>query len=309
MTKNPSIAVLIPCYNEEKTISKVVTDFKKNLPKSEIYVFDNNSTDQSVTLAKKAGAKVKNCYIQGKGSVVRMMFRQIEADIYILVDADDTYPAQDATKMIQPIIDNEADIVCGDRLSNDTYKNQNKRSFHNFGNNLVRNLINFLFNSKLEDIMTGYRAFSKEFVKNSPILSKGFEVETEITLAALDKGFVIREIPIVYRDRPRGSFSKLNTFSDGFKVLTTILNIFKDYRPLFFYLILTGISFFLASVIMIWPLLEYIEFRFVYKLPSLVIAIGLYLISVLLLCVGLILDSVKKYHTLEYQNNLLKYKP
>ncbi|MEI6728919.1 MAG: glycosyltransferase family 2 protein [bacterium] len=309
MTKKPSIAVLIPCYNEEKTIFKVVQDFQKYLPESKVYVFDNNSTDQSVTLAQKAGAIVKNCYTQGKGNVVRMMFKQIEADIYILVDADDTYPAQDAMKMIQPIIENKADIVCGDRLSNDTYKNENKRSFHNFGNNLVRNLINFLFNSDLEDIMTGYRVFSKEFVKNSPILSKGFEVETEITLSALDKGFILKEIPILYRDRPAGSFSKLNTFSDGFKVLSTILNIFKDYKPLFFYSILTVMTFFVASIIMIWPLLEYIEFRFVYKLPSLVMAIGLYLVSILLLCVGLILDSVKKYHTLEYQHNLLKYKP
>lgn len=207
------IAVLIPCYNEEITIEKVIKDFRKELPNADIYVYDNNSKDKTTEIAKENGAIVKHEYRQGKGNVVRSMFRDIEADIYVMVDGDDTYPAEEVHKLIAPIKSGEADMVIGDRLSNGTYQNENKRHFHEFGNNLVKNSINKLFKSKLRDIMTGYRVFNKFFVKNMPVMSPGFEIETEMTLHALDKRFLIKEIPIIYRDRPEGSiYYKFNNF-------------------------------------------------------------------------------------------------
>ena len=218
------IAILIPCYNEEKTIEKVVLDFKKELPDAQIYVYNNNSTDGTLQIINSMrGINVKNEYNQGKGNVVRRMFREIDADIYVMVDGDDTYPAEEVHKLIEPIVQGTADMTVGDRLSNGTYKNENKRKFHDFGNNLVKKSINLLFRNNLKDIMSGYRAFSRIFVKNIPILSPKFEVETELTLSALDKKFIIKEIPIIYRDRPEGSVSKLNTIQDGIKVTKTIL--------------------------------------------------------------------------------------
>ena len=217
------IAVLIPCYNEELTIEKVIKDFRKELPDADIYVYDNNSKDKTAEIAVANGAIVKHEYRQGKGNVVRTMFREIEADIYVMVDGDDTYPAEFVHKLIEPIRTGEADMTIGDRLSNGTYQEENKRHFHEFGNNLVKKSINVLFRTKLKDIMTGYRVFNRAFVKNMPILSKGFEIETEMTLYALDKRFIIKEIPITYRDRPHGSSSKINTVWDGYKVIKKIL--------------------------------------------------------------------------------------
>ena len=225
--KNKKIAVLIPCYNESKTIEKVVKDYKEVLPEADIYVYDNNSSDKTDEIAKKAGAIVKYEYKQGKGNVIRTMFKDIDADCYLMIDGDDTYPKENAREMCELILEGKADMVIGDRLSS-TYFTENKRPFHNFGNVLVRSLINNLFNSNVRDIMTGYRAFSYEFVKTFPVLSKGFEIETEMTIHALDKNFSLKEIAVEYRDRPAGSESKLNTFSDGFKVLKTIGRLFKE---------------------------------------------------------------------------------
>ena len=237
------VAVLIPCYNEEVTIEKVVTDFKKELPDADIYVYDNNSQDRTVEIARNTGAIVRSENRQGKGNVVRTMFREIDADIYIMVDGDDTYPAEFVHQLIEPIKNNEADMTTGDRLSNGTYQQEIKKNFHEFGNHLVRSSINLLFNNKLKDIMTGYRAFNKMFVKNMPIMSSNFELETEMTLFALDKKYRIKEIPIVFRERPDGSESKINTFSDGFKVIKTIIKMFKDHKPLRFFSIIFMVLF------------------------------------------------------------------
>ena len=220
------IAVLIPCYNESKTIKKVIEDYKKALPDADIFVYDNNSTDGTDKIAEETGAIVRYEYKQGKGNVIRSMFRQIDADCYLMVDGDDTYPADNAKEMCELVLKGKADMVIGDRLSS-TYFTENKRPFHNFGNKIVRFLINFLFKNKVKDIMTGYRAFSREFVKGYPVLSKGFEIETEMTIHAVDKNYKLVEIPVTYRDRPEGSVSKLNTYSDGFRVLKTIAILFK----------------------------------------------------------------------------------
>lgn len=229
------IAVLIPCYNESQTIEKVIQDYKDVLPEAEIYVYDNNSKDGTAEIAERAGAIVRYEYRQGKGNVIRSMFRDIEADCYIMIDGDDTYPAEHARKIADLVLNKGVDMVIGDRLSS-TYFEENKRLFHNFGNKMVRLLINKLFKSNVRDIMTGYRGFSRQFVKTFPVLSKGFEIETEMTIHSLDKNFLLEEIPVQYRDRPEGSVSKLNTFSDGFKVLHTIATLFKEYKPFVFFL-------------------------------------------------------------------------
>src|SRR5574344_2153078 len=229
-----SIAILIPCYNESKTIAKVVKDYKKVLPEADIYVYDNNSTDGTDELAKKAGAIVRYEYRQGKGNVIRSMFKDIDADCYLMIDGDDTYPAEDARKMCDLVLSGKADMVIGDRLSS-TYFTENKRKFHNFGNRIVRFLINKLFKNNIKDIMTGYRAFSYDFVKGFPVISKGFEIETEMTIHAVDKNYKLVEVPVTYRDRPVGSVSKLNTYSDGLKVMKTIGRLFKEYKPYIFF--------------------------------------------------------------------------
>ena len=223
------IAVLIPCYNEEKTIGKVVADFKAALPEAVIYVYNNNSTDNTAAIAKEAGAVVRDEYMQGKGNVIRRMFRDIDAQCYIMADGDDTYPADNAMEMCELVLNKNADMVVGDRLSS-TYFTENKRAFHNFGNSLVRKSINILFNNNIKDIMTGYRAFSYEFVKTFPVLSKGFEIETEMSIHAVDKNMYIENVVINYRDRPEGSESKLDTYSDGFKVLMTIVRLYRVYQ-------------------------------------------------------------------------------
>ena len=241
------IAVLIPCYNESKTIAKVVKDYKRVLPEADIYVYDNNSSDGTDKIAKKAGAIVKYEYRQGKGNVIRSMFKDIEADCYLMIDGDDTYPAENAREMCDLVLEGKADMVIGDRLSS-TYFTENKRPFHNLGNRLVRGLINKLFKSNVRDIMTGYRAFSYEFVKTFPVLSKGFEIETEMTIHALDKNFLLKELPVNYRDRPVGSVSKLNTYRDGFRVLKTIGRLFKEYKPAIFFSII-GLIFLIIAVV------------------------------------------------------------
>lgn len=226
------IALMIPAWNEELTIEKVVKEFSDQIEDMDIFVYDNNSTDQTALRARYAGATVRREFRQGKGNVVRTMFRDIEADIYVMVDGDDTYPADAVAELIRPIANGEADMVVGDRLSSGLYSHENKRRFHDFGNLLVRRLINLLFSTRLTDVMSGYRAFSRPFVKTIPVSSGGFEIETELTLHALDKKFPIKEVPIKYRDRPEGSVSKLSTFKDGYNVLVTILRIFKDYKPM-----------------------------------------------------------------------------
>ena len=301
------VAVLIPCYNEELTIEKVVTDFKKELPEADIYVYNNNSKDKTVELAKKAGAIVRDEYMQGKGNVVRTMFREIDADIYVMVDGDDTYPAEEVHKLIEPIKSGEADMVIGDRLSNGTYKEENKRRFHEFGNNIVRNTINRLFKSDLKDIMTGYRVFSKFFVKNMPVMSPSFEIETEMTLHALDKKFKIKEIPIIYRDRPEGSSSKLNTFKDGIKVIKTIIKMLKDYKPRKFYLWISFVFIVIGLIVGLPVIVEFFKTRYITKVPSAILATGIMIFAMVIAQCGVILDTVVKQNKERYEISLIRY--
>ena len=299
------IAVLIPCYNEAVTIGKVVKDYKKVLPEATIYVYDNNSCDNTDKIAKKAGAIVRYEYRQGKGNVIRTMFKEIDADCYLMIDGDDTYSAENAREMCNLILEHKADMVIGDRLSS-TYFEENKRPFHNFGNKLVRGLINFLFKSNVKDIMTGYRAFSYEFVKTFPISSKGFEIETEMTIHSLDKNFLLKEVPINYKDRPEGSVSKLNTYKDGFRVLKTIARLFKEYRPMFFFSIM-GVIFFIISLIFGAPVfVEYFNTGLVPRFPTLIFSVFLLMISLLLFICGIILDVVVKKHKELFELNLIR---
>ena len=301
------IAVLIPCYNEELTIEKVIKDFKKELPEAEIYVYNNNSKDATKEIAQRNGAIVVDEYKQGKGNVVRSQFRDIDADIYVMVDGDDTYPAEFVHKLIEPVKNGEADMAIGDRLSNGTYQKENKRQFHEFGNNLVRKSINVLFNTKLKDIMTGYRVFNKRFVKNMPVLSPKFEIETEMSLYALDKKYIIKEIPIVYRDRPEGRDSKLNTISDGIKVVKTIARMFKDYRPFRFFGIIALILFLLALIIGIPVIIEFVKSSYISKIPSAILATGLVSLSAISFQCAIILDTITRQHREDYELNLLRY--
>ncbi len=287
------IAVLIPCYNEELTVEKVVTDFKRELPAADIYVYDNNSKDKTAALASSAGAIVRKETAQGKGNVVRTMFKDIDADVYILVDGDDTYPADEVHKLIQPVLEGNADMVIGDRLSNGTYFEENKRGFHGFGNNLVKNLINFLFKSNINDIMTGYRVYSRRFVKNMPVMSSGFQIETEMTIFSLVYRMKLVEIPITYRDRPAGSESKLNTFSDGFKVLVKLFDLFKNYRPMLFFSCISVLFIIIGFIIGIPVITEFIRTSFITKIPSAVLAASLFIIAFLFFMVGIILDAIK----------------
>ena len=291
--KNEKIAVLIPCYNEELTIKKVVEDFKKELKdqNADIYVYNNNSKDKTAQIAKEAGAIVVDEYKQGKGNVIRSMFRDIDADIYVMVDGDDTYPAEAVHSLIEEVREGRADMAIGDRLTNGTYSKENKRHFHDFGNNLVKNSINFLFHSKLKDIMTGYRVFNRDFVKNFPILSGGFEIETEMTFHALDRNYRIVEVPIEYRDRPSGSVSKLNTFSDGFKVLITIFKMYKNYKPFLFFGIIAFLFFIISLAVGLPLFVEYFKTGIVLKFPRGIVATGLMICSALSLCVACILDT------------------
>lgn len=290
--KDKKVAVLIPCYNEELTVEKTVSDFKHVLPNADIYVYNNNSKDRTKELALKAGAIVKDEYRQGKGAVVRSMFRDIEADVYIMVDGDDTYPAEEVESLITPVLESKADMVIGDRLSS-TYYTENKRPFHNFGNSLVKGLINFLFKSDLNDIMTGYRSFSKKFVKCMPVMSDGFQIETEMTIFALTNNMQVVNVPITYRDRPEGSESKLNTFSDGYKVLLTLFNLFKDNRPFLFFGSISIVIFIIGLLIGIPVIDEFIKTAYITKVPSAILAAALMLNAFLMFSVGIILDAIK----------------
>ena len=265
------IAVLIPCYNEEKTIEKVITDFRKQLPDAVVYVYNNNSTDRTAEIAARAGAVVRPEYMQGKGNVIRRMFREIDAECYLMVDGDDTYPAESAGKMAALVLEGKADMVVGDRLSA-TYFTENKRLFHNFGNALVRKSINLLFRNQIKDIMTGYRAFSYEFVKTFPVLSKGFEIETEMTIHAVDKNMQVRNVVIEYRDRPEGSESKLNTYSDGFRVLLTIARLYRTYHPFRFFAAI-ALALVLIALILFIPIgVEYMKNGQVPRFPTLIVS-------------------------------------
>ena len=270
------IAVLIPCYNESKTIEKVVKDFKKALPEAVIYVYDNNSKDGTDEIARRAGAVVRYEYQQGKGNVIRRMFREIDARCYIMTDGDDTYPADEAGKLCDAVLKRNADMVVGDRLSS-SYFEENKRPFHNFGNSLVRGTINSMFKSDIRDIMTGYRAFSYQFVKSFPVLSKGFEIETEMSIHAIDKNMHVENVIIQYRDRPEGSESKLNTYSDGFKVILTIMKLYKNYKPMGFF---TWIAVILAlvSTVFLTPVMgEYFDTGLVERFPTLIVCCFVYM--------------------------------
>lgn len=285
------IAVLIPCYNESLTIKQVVESYQKELPEAVIYVYDNNSTDHTDRIAREAGAIVRYESRQGKGNVIRSMFRDIDAKCYLMVDGDDTYPAENARRMCQLVLDNKADMVVGDRLSS-TYFTENKRLFHNFGNVLVRKLINVMFKSDVHDIMTGYRTFSYAFVKTFPILSKGFEIETEMTIHALDKNFKLQEIPVMYKDRPTGSQSKLNTYADGVKVLATIAKLFKDYKPMIFFGWFSLFFLLLSAVFGIPVFVEYFETGLVERFPTLIFAGFLMMASMMMMMCGLILEVI-----------------
>lgn len=285
------IAILIPCYNEGKTIVKVVNDWKQALPEAVIYVYDNNSSDQTAALAEKAGAIVRHEYQQGKGNVIRRMFREIDAKAYLMVDGDDTYPAEFGKEMIERILGHHADMVVGDRLSS-TYFTENKRLFHNWGNSIVRKSINRLFKNDIKDIMTGYRAFNYNFVKTFPVLSKGFEIETEMSIHAIDKNMQVENVVIDYRDRPEGSESKLNTYTDGLKVLKTIIRLYRSYKPLGFFSVFALLLTIISTIFLVPVISTYAQTRMVPNFPTLIVCGFVYLAAMISLFTGLILSSI-----------------
>lgn len=288
------VAVLIPCYNEAVTIGKVVDDFKRVLPDADIYVYDNNSKDDTAAIAEDHGAIVRTEPRQGKGNVVRQMFREIDADYYIMVDGDDTYPAEAAPRLLEPLMNDTADMTVGDRLSNGTYGEENDRAFHRFGNNLVRWLIKVIYGYAFDDVMTGYRAFNRIFVKTMPVLSEGFQIETELSIHAVDKRFRITDVPIDYRDRPEGSYSKLSTFGDGAKVLRAIASLFKDHKPMAFFGWLALILIVLGLIAGIPVIAEYFQTGLVPRFPTAILAIALVICGALSFTAGIILDTVAK---------------
>ncbi len=301
------IAILIPCFNEASTVGRVIDEFRNQLPDARIYVFDNNSSDDTYAVAQAHGAIVKREPNQGKGRVVRAMFRAIDADVYVLVDGDDTYPADQVHRLIQPVIQGEADMIVGDRLSGGSYALVSPRAFHSLGNEIVRRLINTLFQTSRGDIMSGYRSLSRAFVKNVTILSSGFELETELTLQALEKRFTVAEIPVSYRQRPPGSTSKLSTFKDGFRVIRTILWVFKDYRPLPFFAILS-LFLLLSGLAVGFPVVtEYLRTGFISRVPSAILATGLILLSGISATSGIILDTIVKHNREIYELIVNRY--
>lgn len=297
------IAVLIPCYNEEKTVEKVVADAKKALPEAVIYVYNNNSTDRTAELAEKAGAVVRNEYMQGKGNVIRRMFREIDAECYVMVDGDDTYPMDAAPEMVDKVLNYNSDMVVGDRLSS-TYFTENKRPFHNFGNSIVRSSINRLFGCNIRDIMTGYRAFSYEFVKTFPVLSTGFEIETEMTIHAVSNNMQIDNVVIEYRDRPEGSASKLNTYSDGFKVLRTIARLYRDYKPMGFFSIMAAILAILAIIFVVPVFSEYWRTGQVLRFPTLIVCGFTMMAALQSFFAGMMLSNMALNHRREFEVRL-----
>ena len=301
--KMERIAVLIPYYNEAQTIEKVVNDWKRELPEAAIYVYDNNSSDETAAIAEKAGAVVRHEYMQGKGNVIRRMFREIDAEAYIMVDGDDTYPAEYGRQMVDEVLIKNVDMVVGDRLSS-TYFNENKRPFHNFGNSLVRGSINRLFASDIRDIMTGYRAFSYLFVKSFPVLSQGFEIETEMTIHAVHNNMSISNVVIEYRDRPEGSESKLNTYVDGAKVLRTIFRLYKNYKPLGFFSLLSGILLLISFIMFLPILVKFVHTGLVPNFPTLIVSGFIALTAIISLFVGLILSTMVEKGRQEYEFRL-----
>lgn len=299
------IAVLIPCYNESKTIKKVVEDFKRVLPEATIYVYDNNSSDGTDAIAKEAGAVVRYEYQQGKGNVIRRMFRDIDAECYIMADGDDTYPAEFAPEMVAKVLDRNVDMVVGDRLSS-TYFEENKRPFHNFGNWIVRKSINLLFKSDIKDIMTGYRAFSYEFVKTFPVLSKGFEIETEMSIHAVDKNMFVENVVIDYRDRPEGSESKLNTYSDGMKVIFTILRLFRIYKPMNFFGFIAFVLAALSVGFFIPVMLEYIHTDLVENFPTLIVCGFTMIAAIQSFFAGLTLQTMVQKNRQDFEMRLIE---
>ncbi len=301
------IAVLIPCYNEEKTIGKVVRDAKAALPEATIYVYNNNSKDRTAEIAAEAGAVVRNEYMQGKGNVIRRMFREIDALVYVMVDGDDTYPMEAAPEMVKAVLEHNADMVVGDRLSS-TYYQENKRPFHNFGNDLVRGSVNKLFGSDVRDIMTGFRAFSYEFVKTFPVLSKGFEIETEMTIHAVYNNMQIDNVVIDYRDRPEGSESKLNTYADGFKVLKTIARLYRSYKPFWFFTSIAAVLALLSIIFLIPIIREYWATGLVPRFPTLIVCSFVMVAAVQSLFSGLILSTlaINNRREFEMQLNMLQ---
>ena len=299
------IAVLIPCYNESKTIEKVVKDFKSVLPEAVIYVYDNNSSDNTAEKAEKAGAVVRHEYMQGKGNVIRRMFREIDAEVYIMADGDDTYPAEYAREMADKVIFKKADMVVGDRLSS-TYFTENKRPFHNLGNTLVRGSINRLFKNNIKDVMTGYRAFSYNFVKTFPVLSQGFEIETEMTIHAVDKNMAVENVVIDYRDRPDGSESKLNTYSDGFKVLKTIIRLYKNYKPRQFFTLFSFLLGIIALIFFVPVFITYIKTGLVPQMPTLVMCGFVVLAAIQSYFSGLILSTIAQKSKQDFEYKLVQ---
>ncbi|MBR0381119.1 MAG: glycosyltransferase [Eubacterium sp.] len=298
-----TIAVLIPCYNEEQTIEKVVTDFRRVLPEAAIYVYDNNSSDRTAEVAEKAGAIVRHEYLQGKGNVIRRMFREIDAKCYIMTDGDDTYPADAAREMADVVLKKKADMVVGDRLSS-TYYTENKRRFHNFGNFFVKASINFIFKSNIKDIMTGYRAFSYQFVKTFPVLSKGFEIETEMTIHAVDKNMYTENVVVDYKDRPEGSESKLNTVSDGMKIIFTIMRLFRIYQPLRFYGLITLLLTIISAALFVPVFADYLATHMVERFPTLICSGFIMVAALLSLSMGLLLDNNKNRNRQEFEFRL-----
>ena len=299
-----TIAVLIPCYNESKTIEIVVKDFQNVLPEAVIYVYDNNSTDNSAQIAADAGAVVRHEYQQGKGNVIRRMFREIDAECYIMVDGDDTYPAESAREMADKVLTRHVDMVVGDRLSS-TYFEENKRPFHNFGNSLVKGSINLLFKSDIKDIMTGYRAFSYQFVKTFPILSRGFEIETEMSIHAIDKNLFVENVVIEYRDRVEGSESKLNTYSDGMKVLLTIVRLFRNYKPMQFFSLVSLFLTLISVGFFIPVLIDYINTGLVERFPTLIVCGFTFLTAIISLFSGLILANIRQKDRQDFEMTLI----
>ena len=299
------IAVLIPCYNESKTIEKVVKDFAAELPEAVIYVYDNNSTDHTDEIARQAGAVVRYEYQQGKGNVIRRMFAEIDAQCYVMVDGDDTYPATQVKEMVDKVLNNKADMVVGDRLSS-TYFEENKRPFHNFGNSIVRGSINTLFKNDIKDIMTGYRAFSYRFVKTFPVLSKGFEIETEMSIHAIDKNMYVENVVIDYRDRPEGSESKLNTYSDGFKVIKTIIRLFRTYRPMAFFGVISAILFVLAAAFFIPIVVTFVKTGLVPNFPTLIVCGFAVMAAIQSLFSGLILKTIYQKNRQDFEMDLYR---
>ncbi len=299
------IAVLIPCYNESKTVRKVVEDFRRELPEAVIYVYDNNSTDKTDEIAVVAGAVVRYERHQGKGNVIRRMFREIDAQAYVMVDGDDTYPAESASEMVRRVLEEQADMVVGDRLSS-TYYTENKRPFHNFGNSFVKNCINRFFDTNIQDIMTGYRAFSYSFVKTFPVLSRGFEIETEMSIHAADKHMQVDNVIIDYRDRPEGSVSKLNTFSDGFKVLARMLSLYKNYKPFCFFSILSGFLAALGIGFFIPVMVEYVRTGLVPKFPTLIVCCFVLVAALQSFFAGMVLQSIEQKNKQDFEMLLIQ---